>query len=158
MANIKNPILTNLITDLANEGNKIIIHAYERSDYSKNKTQNLHDSYGSAVYFNGVLQERTIRYMTERAASGRYNMYTGQVETGRNEIDKFLRDYKASPSGLELVVAAAMFYARPLEDGTYADNGKKWKVISLAHDDLERLQREIKGSEIHTIRNGRRDG
>lgn len=154
----KNEILTNLITKLANEGNKIIIHAYERADYDKDKTQNLHDSYGSAVYLNGVLQERTIRYMTERAAYGKYNMYTGQPETGRSEIYKFLREHDAYKSGIELVVAVAMFYARPLEDGTYTDSSKKWKVISLAHDDLAALQREIKGSEIHTIRYGKRDG
>ena len=95
--------------------------------------------------------------MDEKASVGRFNMYDGEVQKGRNEIAKFLRKYKAIENGIELVVAVAMFYARPLEEGTYANNGRKWKVISMAEDELRKLQSEIKGSSVNTIRKGKRE-
>lgn len=158
MADIrKDSVLMTFVNELAERGNKIIKSAYARSDYSKNKTQNLHDSYGSAVYYKGKLIESSIRYMDEKASVGRFNMYDGEVQKGRNEIAKFLRKYKAIENGMELVVAVAMFYARPLEEGTYAKNGRKWKVISMAEDELRKLQSEIKGSSVNTIRKGKRE-
>ena len=158
MGRENNPYISSLISDLSDRGNSIIISAYKRANYSKNKTQNLHDSYGSAVYLDGILQRQSMRLMTASASVGRYNKYDGEIQKGADEIKKFFQRYKAINKGIELVVAVAMFYGQFLEDGTYADNGKKWKVISMAEDELEKIQREIKGSSIHTIRNGKRDG
>ena len=49
------PYIDDLAKKLAIKGRNLIEKAYLDADYNKNKTQNLHDSYGSAVFYNGEL-------------------------------------------------------------------------------------------------------
>ena len=51
---VGNILIRRLIDELAEDGRKAIQTAYENRDFT-NRTYNLHDSYGSAVYYNGVL-------------------------------------------------------------------------------------------------------
>lgn len=64
MATKKINIERELITKLTNEGERIIKTAYTRRNW-KNRTKNLKDSYGSAVYRNGVLLRYTIRFISD---------------------------------------------------------------------------------------------
>lgn len=132
---------------LADDGQKLIEKAYLQADFNKDKTQNLHDSYGSAVYYNGSLYPGTKRYFSKMATELKYNTYTSDWESGRTEITKFLDTYKPVSKSIQLVVVAAMFYAGILENGE--DHlRRKYKVIFMIGDDLKALAQKIKGSKV----------
>lgn len=173
------------IEELANEGEKIITQAYLTRDW-RNRSYNLHDSYGSAVYKNGVLQKDTIRFVETTMANPRRNdkelgdwghkaknnrsrtmrgsehreflktssfdrMIKGDTVQayGYDEITKFLKGYKATSEGLELVVFAAMFYAGILESG---ELGKKYRVISHVTSDFANFAKNLgKGVEAFVL-------
>lgn len=139
---------------LAEDGYELIRKAFEGSDYSHNKTQNLHDSYGSAVYYNGKLVEGSKRFMTSFAVGGKYNTYTNELEYGRSEIDSFFDNYKAKSKGFELVLAAAIFYAPILEEGRGGIK-RKYRVISFIADNVDAVARKY-GGKVNRIKEGRR--
>jgi hypothetical protein len=129
-----------IINSLANEGGRIIKEAYESSGF-KNRTGNLHDSYVSAVFYNGRLQKDTVRYVgTEMSSTYREysnSMEGGEVEAtkGREEADKFLAKYqfsKGRQGGIVLVIAAAMFYSTIVEKRGY-------QVLSQVQWELDRI-------------------
>lgn len=140
--------------DLANDGQKLIEKAFLQADFNKDKTQNLHDSYGSAVYYNGSLYPGTKRYFSKMATELKYNIYTSDWESGRTEIDKFLDTYKPATRSIQLVVAVAMFYAGILEKGDEPLR-RKYKVIFMLGDDLKVLAQKIKGSKVMGIERGK---
>ncbi len=128
-----------LVNALATLGWRASIEAYKRKSFT-NRTFNLHDSYGSAVYVNGVLQDRTIRYMggqmshrygTSQQAPKRKRKsklgprYYRYGKSGREVLDVFFHGnkwYKGrqfGKKGIVLVVVAAMWYADFLEKKGY---------------------------------------
>lgn len=147
MASLKKRYLDQYAKYLADEGRKLIIKAYETANFDKNKTQNLHDSYGSAVYYNGKLIPSTKYLFTSRAVGGRYNTYSGEIEYGRQEINEFFDNYKPHTKGFELVTAAAMFYAEVLEKGT-GKLRRKYRVISGIGSAMDELAAKTKGRVI----------
>ena len=62
MARQRNKYIDNLISQLARDGEQALHDAYYGRGFN-NRTYNLHDSYGSAVYYNGVLVNSSIRYI-----------------------------------------------------------------------------------------------
>ena len=62
MATSGGVLIKALISQLADDGEKAIREAYEGREFT-NRTYNLHDSYGSAVYYNGTLVKGSIRYV-----------------------------------------------------------------------------------------------
>jgi hypothetical protein len=74
-----------VIKFLTDEGERIIKTAYSRRNW-RNRTYNLHDSYGSAVFKNGALLRDTIRYVSSEPKANAY----------RN--DKELGDYRGQRS------------------------------------------------------------
>lgn len=74
-----------VIDFLTEQGERIIKEAYRRRNW-KNRTYNLQDSYGSAVFRNGVLLRNTIRYVSEPPLA----------KASKN--DKELGDYKGQRS------------------------------------------------------------
>lgn len=164
MVNLKSRIIQQLISQLTEEGAAAIKQAYETRDW-RNRTFNLHDSYGSAVYVNGQLLKRTVRYVGEELAKSGRNVgwvwakgrsmpdYKGErrlegdeIEMrGREEIMDFFSQYTPKTTGVELVIAAAMFYANILESG----GGKlkhKYHVISQANGIMNDLAKKYVGS------------
>lgn len=113
-----------IVKSLAKEGQRIIEDAYKTKSYTT-RTGNLRDSYVSAVFFKGRLRKDTIRYIG------------GEVEatTGRQEAEKFLNklQFSSRPSGISLVVAAAMFYSSILE-------GRGYRVISHVNYEFDRIK------------------
>ena len=130
-----------LVNALAKLGGEAALYAYRKKSFT-NRTFNLHDSYGSAVYVNGVLQERTIRYaggqMSHRPgilkqvgnAPKKRRSQLGQRsyrygKNGRDVLHVFFRGnqwYKGhtfGKSGIVLVVVAAMWYAGMLAKKGY---------------------------------------
>lgn len=162
----KNRYVRQLVDELAEWGHKAIIRAYQKKDWH-NRTYNLHDSYASAVYVEGRLQKRTIRFVGDEMSSflhstGRdYNVSRHDfldpdrrgyrwgdgdemLTNGRDEAIAFLRQYVPNTSGVQLVVIAAMFYADILERGG-GNLKRKYHVIADANSTLEQLARSLGG-------------
>lgn len=100
------------------------------------RTGNLHDSFGSAVYLNGVLQPNTIRYVDNETWAK-----TGDPRYGRGR--RVLNEYfnrihpRSKTNEVMLVVVAAMPYTKFLEKGTHA-GGYRIRVISGAREYIDR--------------------
>ena len=131
---------------LADEGKKLIDKAFETANFNKNKTQNLHDSYGSCVFFNGKEMQGTRRYVGRKAVQPRYRP-TGEAVWGREEIDKFFDSYRAKKDGWELVTAAAIFYAEELEKGIGLR--RKYRVISGLGSSMDSLAQKTHGRVVN---------
>ena len=119
---------------LANEGGKLILQAVNSRDYT-HRTYNLHDSYGSAVYLNGKLVEKSVMLLGSKATKAK--SYKGSKLKGSEEIIKYFRSYKPK-SEIELVVAAAMPYGVVLEKGG-GGLRHKYKVISGINTEVGNL-------------------
>ena len=133
---------------LADEGEKALKRAFATANFKKDKTQNLHDSYGCAVYYNGRYVYGTKRVLSPRATKPKYNTYTGKEEYGREEINQYLDSYKPKSKGFELVVVAAMFYGVFLEKGS-GHLRKKYRVVSGMNSYLEALAAETNGKIVN---------
>lgn len=169
---LKDTFINKLIDELAEEGFAAITLAYRHRDFT-NRTYNLHDSYGSAVYYNGRLVKRSIRYIgEERYTAGKFmgwewtksrsvpnfrgtRFYTGdQVDmTGREEVMDFFSQYTPPKVGLQLVVVAAMWYGLILEKGG-GNLKRKYRVISGARTIMDELAAKYGGS-VSQIETGR---
>ena len=119
---------------LADEGGKLILQAVNSRDYT-HRTMNLHDSYGSAVYLNGKLVEKSVMLLGSKATKAK--SYKGSKLKGSEEIMKYFQSYKPK-SEIELVVAAAMPYGVVLEKGG-GGLRRKYKVISGINTEVGNL-------------------
>lgn len=142
-----------MANSLADEGYKLIRKAFDGSNYSHNKTQNLHDSYGSCVFYNGKEVPNTRRYVGREATVGKIDP-SGNIVLGRSEIDSFFDGYKAKSKGFELVLAAAIFYGQILEAGGGGIK-RKYRVISFIADNVDAVAKKY-GGTVHRIKEGRR--
>lgn len=138
MATSVGVLIKALISQLANDGEKAIREAYEGREFT-NRTYNLHDSYGSAVYYNSTLVKSSIRYVGAEMAEedDRY---------GRNEVNDFFSNYRPkNRKGIDLVIVAAMFYADILEEGK-GKLKRKYKVIAEGEDYMKNLATHFRGT------------
>lgn len=119
---------------LSDEGGKLILQAVNSRDYT-HRTYNLHDSYGSAVYLNGKLVEKSVMLLGSKATKAK--KYKGNEMRGAEEIMKYFRSYEPK-SAIELVVAAAMPYGVVLEKGG-GGLRRKYKVISGINTEVGNL-------------------
>lgn len=101
-------------------------------------TYNLRDSFGSAVYINGELQENTIRFAND-TPKGRRTTDGIDPRSGREALMDYF--HKIHPhrgkNEITLICVAAMYYTKFLQEGTHA-GGYKIKVISTANDYIKR--------------------
>lgn len=104
---------------------------------------NLHDSLGSAVYVNGVLQPDTIRYVDDEIWMKRPDP---RFRSGRKVLNEYFKKVKPRSKRNEvfLLVVAAMPYVRFLETGTHY-GGYKIRVVSEARTYIDKHWREIEG-------------
>ena len=127
------------VAQLAVLGYEAIMYAYREGHSStprryqkpvrdgkwRHRTGDLHDSFASAVYVNGVLQEDTIRYVGAEMSESLW---------GRAEVKAYLKDPDVDVSGdVTLLCVAAAYYAEYLEEGTHR-GGYRIRVISGASD------------------------
>ena len=138
MATSGGVLIKALISQLANDGEKAIREAYEGREFT-NRTYNLHDSYGSAVYYNGTLVKSSIRYVGAEMAEE-------DDRCGRNEVNDFFSNYRPkNRKGIDLVIVAAMFYADILEEGK-GRLKRKYKVIAEGEDYMKNLATHFRGT------------
>lgn len=173
---IKDTLINKLIDELAEEGFAAINIAYRHRDFT-NRTYNLYDSYGSAVYYNGKLIKRSIRYVGEEKNNNDTGYFMGTNwrwrhqkslpdfrgdrywkddpirMTGRTEVMDFFSEYTPPKKGLQLVVVAAMWYANILEEGG-GNLKRKYRVISGARTIMDELA-ETCGGSVSQIETGR---
>ena len=138
MARQRNKYIDNLISQLARDGEQALHDAYYGRGFN-NRTYNLHDSYGSAVYYNGTLVKSSIRYVGAEMAEedDRY---------GRNEVNDFFSNYRPkNRKGIDLVIVAAMFYADILEEGK-GRLKRKYKVIAEGEDYMKNVATHFRGT------------
>lgn len=135
--------ITRYANYLAQEGKRLIDTAFSTANFNKNKTQNLHDSYGSCVFYAGKEVPNTRRYVGRKALVGKTSP-SGDLIFGRAEIDDFFSNYKPTSKGFELVTAVAMFYGRYLEKGTGRIR-RKYRVISGLNAPMEALANKMGG-------------
>lgn len=126
-------------------GKKALLHAYltghtnaprgstvwtGSGDYKwRHKLGNLHDSFASAVFVNGVLVQSSVQYI-DSPISKKKDERTGKK--GRQTVKDYLNriSFGKRNNEIVLVVVAAMFYTKWLED---ADSGSgRFIVISPA--------------------------
>ena len=138
MATSVGVLIKALISQLADDGEKAIREAYEGREFT-NRTYNLHDSYGSAVYYNGALVKSSIRYVGAEMAEE-------DERYGRNEVNDFFSNYRPkNRKGIDLVIVAAMFYADILEEGK-GKLKRKYKVISEGEDYMREVASRFNGT------------
>ena len=138
MATSGGVLIKALISQLADDGEKAIREAYEGREFT-NRTYNLHDSYGSAVYYNGALVKSSIRYVGAEMAEE-------DERYGRNEVNDFFSNYRPkNRKGIDLVIVAAMFYANILEEGK-GKLKRKYKVIAEGEDYMKNLATHFRGT------------
>ena len=138
MATSVGVLIKALISQFADDGEKAIREAYEGREFT-NRTYNLHDSYGSAVYYNDTLVKSSIRYVGAEMAEE-------DERYGRNEVNDFFSNYRPkNRKGIDLVIVAAMFYADILEEGK-GKLKRKYKVIAEGEDYMKNLATHFRGT------------
>jgi hypothetical protein len=134
-----------LVDKLVKIGKDVMEKAFKSADFKKDKTQNLHDSYGCAVYHNGLLVKDTIQTLTEHPKATQPRRLEGEDVYGREHIEDYLRSYKPRSRGFQLVVIASMPYAGILEAGKSPLN-RKYTVISGIKDELKTEAKNLGGT------------
>lgn len=138
-----------IIQGLATKGEELINRAYRMRGW-ENRTYNLHDSYVSAVFVDGKLDESTIRFVDDGREMSRYAVDVGSYGTsyatldpiqtnGREEALEFLRAYqkrgRSKQDRIQLVIGAAMFYSGILESKGYSVLANiEWDLLDLLRD------------------------
>jgi hypothetical protein len=131
----KDKALKLMIDELTMYGEMVIQEAFKTANFNKKRTQNLRDSYASAVFYEGKMVNGTMRTLGSPLALVDKKWH-GRKVRGRNEATRFLRnDYKPTGHGLSLVAIAAMPYREVLElrYKYRVISGANWMMRSLAH-------------------------
>lgn len=144
-------ISNGLIQGLANKGEQLINMAYQQRSW-ENRTYNLHDSYVSAVFVDGKLDQSSIRFVDNGRQLSRYAVDVGNYGTdhykgdpiqtnGREEAMEFLRAYEKRHRGrqarIQLVIGAAMYYSGILESKGYSVLANiEWGLLDVLRDGI----------------------
>lgn len=110
---------TNKIVDyLAGQGKKIIHDAIQTKD-TRQRTQNQNDAYGWAVYYNGREMRRGYWTSAPQANEKRNGWANAGINPGygREDLVKYLDEYKPKSNGFQLIVVNAVFYTAIQEAG-----------------------------------------
>lgn len=111
----------------------------------RHRSGDLHDSFASAVYVNGVLLEDTIRYVGPEMSDSLW---------GRAEVKAYLKNPDVDVSGdVTLLCVAAAYYAEFLEEGRH-QGGYKIRVISGASDYIAANWHRVR-SDLFSVKNVR---
>jgi len=131
-----------IIKELDKDARQVLRECVQERTY-QHQTYNLYDSYGYGIYVQGKLTKTGYLSSSPRATESK--KWYGETIKGREEIESYLKnDY--SPSGvIDLAVAAAMPYAKVLEDGG-GNLHHSYRVISMSFQKLQELAYKYSGS------------
>lgn len=136
--------LGRIIKEMKDDCKRLVMRAQSTKDYT-NRSFHLRDSYGAAVYHNGVLLTDTI-YYREPVATGTKNFKRdgSLVSTsGHRAMIDYLHRYKPRKKGLTIVLVAAMPYGEILESGRGLQ--RKYKVIIGSNSLMRELAAKYDG-------------
>ena len=145
----------NVCDMLAREGERIVTEA-NRSAEAQNRSGNMADAYGYAVYLNGRMMRKG--YANDTPTSDvphkGWDKHGIPSDTGRGYLDSFFESYIAPERGYHLVVVNAAYYSRILEEGAQARPRRqiatKYRIISQMTDEMDGLASKYHG-EMTTI-------
>lgn len=127
---------------LSRIGKEAAEKAYNAASF-RNRTGNLRDSYGSAVYRHGQLLTDTIEFGGPQEISTKANYRKPSLgTTGRQALDIWFkkRHYGGSNNEIVLVVVAAMWYANAVEkNGYHVIKGVAYQYIAEQEPRLRKL-------------------
>lgn len=121
---------------------KTAVDAAIASNEFKNRTGNLQDSYGAALYKDGVLIRESIYYKTPIATTEK--KWRGEMKSGHDEMIKYFESFKPRKMGITMVLVAAMPYGEVLERGG-GNLNRKYKVIVGANSVMRELAAKYEG-------------
>lgn len=133
---IKDKATKAVVETLTTIGWEVALEAYRNRTY-QNRTYNLHDSYGSAVFVDGKLIPDSIKHI-ERAMSKKRDM-SGRAPvgaaTGREALKRFFDQawIVRKSEHITLVVAAAMWYGDILESKGYVVLDEQFVRNAVSH-------------------------
>ena len=110
--------INKIVDYLAGQGKKIIHDAIQTKD-TRQRTQNQNDAYGWAVYYNGREMRRGYWTSAPQANEKRNGWANAGINPGygREDLVKYLDEYKPKSSGFQLIVVNAVFYTAIQEAG-----------------------------------------
>lgn len=127
--------------ELEKDAKNVLKECIQEITYT-HRTKNLYDSYGYGIYVNGKLTK--VGYLSASPQAKESKNWYGETIKGREEIEDYLRN-GYSPSGvIDLAVAAAMPYAKILEDGS-GNLKHSYRVISMSFQKFQELSYKYNG-------------
>lgn len=145
-----------VIDYLARQGQQMVDDAY-RTKETHDKSGNMRDAYGWAVYVNGAIVRRgdTGAQTSTKVHKG-WEKHNIPANTGRGYLDDFFDTYQDVPErGMALVVVNAVYYTSILEDGAQGRPSvpvsAQYRIISQVADSIYDIKRHFKGSVVKAI-------
>jgi hypothetical protein len=120
---------------------RVVEEAIRTSEFTS-RTGNLEDSYGAALYYDGVFLEETLYYKEPTSIVPK--RWKGSLVKGHEEMMNYFMSFKPVKKGFTLVLVAAMPYGEILERGG-GNLKRKYKVIVGANGLMRRLASEYDG-------------
>lgn len=135
--------INHIVDYLAAQG-KMIIHDAIQTKDTRQRTQNQNDAYGWAVYYNGREMRRGYWTAAPQANEKRNGWRGAGIEPGygREDVVKYLSEYKPKTNGFQLIVVNAVFYTGILEKGGGGVK-HKYRVISQEFSNMEEAGRGV---------------
>lgn len=147
MGTLVNKYIQSIIVKLEKDAKRILQECVDERTYT-HRTMNLYDSYGYGIYLKGTLVKTGFLSASPSAKNGK--RINGTVVNGREEITQYLNHDYTPKEFIDLVVAAAMPYARMLEEGS-GGLKNKYRVISMSLAKLHSIASKY-GANVHAIR------
>ena len=148
-----------VIDYLAAQGQRMVDEAYRSKD-AQDRSGNMHDAYGWAVYVNGSVVRKgdAGTQMSQEIHKG-WAKHGIPADTGRGYLEEFFATYQDVPQkGMALVVVNAVYYASILEEGAQGrpavQQATQYRIISQVADTMYDIKRNFKGSIVKAISPG----
>lgn len=142
MAKLYQQIKQQIIRSLEDDAKRVIQECVNERTYT-HRSKNLYDSYGYAIYDNRKLIRSGFLSTAPQAKKPR--KWYGKNMYGREEIKNFFENEYTPKDGITLAIAAAMPYAKILEDGS-GQLHHSYKVISMSYEKLKAIASNYKAT------------
>lgn len=137
---VKDKATKALVEALTTIGYEVALSAYRQKTYT-NRTYNLHDSYGSAVFVDGKLVPDSIKFIERAYSKGVRGHFHNVVDDEGTELDgrASLKRFFEQPwvvrkkDHVTLVVAAAMWYGDIVESKGYVVLDEEFVKRAVSH-------------------------
>jgi len=140
---LKEQYITSMINSLYNDLVKVVDNCVSGGSFT-NRSYNLHDSYGGAIYYNGVLQKE---YIVGKIATKTKKWYGRTIE-GNKAIAEYIDNYKPKNSGFEVIALNGFM---PYYGGV-VEYKYDYKVIAMSVDQLNIIASKYKDARVSILK------